>query len=603
MRISDSLAESLLIKSGVCTEQQLDDLRSLSAKTHKPLQDLIITSGLLSETDLTRLYAEELQLPFVELSMDTINHRAMAHLPEHVAMRYNAFVFDIDDNDGTILVAMEDPSNTEATSFLEKQLGNNLKLHVTSSSLLKAALDHYHSSSRPNHILNILGYPSTPSGNAAIGDNVVEGSAAADSVNRILERALRVGASDVHIEPHLDHIVIRYRVDGLLRAVNKLPASALDPLLVHIKTTSQLKTEEHHAPQYGEWAVTMGDQHYKVRTSILSTIAGEKAVLHIVYESSQAPSLRDLGLWGTALRDLTKAMTEPHGSLFITGPVGSGKSTTLFSLLSALNSPSVNIATIEDPVEYRIAGANQFHINPESGTTFTTALKAVLHQDPNIIMLSEIHDGRTAKAVLQASLKGHLLLSALHTPSAAAGVHRLLDMNSKPYIVASSLQAMVGQRLARKLCPGCREAITPNKAMFEQIEKSTQLKSSGGFRRLHDLEGQALEEGIGGLNAGKTDTSLRELSTTARTINRLWRAREGGCGHCDNTGYRGRIGIFEVLMPSAAVQKTITKEGSVHAINQAAIESGMINMQLDGLIKALRGQTTLDEVLRVTAHG
>ena len=566
MRISDSLAESLLVKSGKFTKHQLDDLQALSLKTNKPLQDLIITTGLLSETELTRLYAEELHLPFIELSADAINRRAITHLPEHVANRYKAVVFDIDDGGGgSILVAMEDPSDEQAIAFLQKQLGNNLKLHVTSSSLLEAALAQYPNSARPNHLLHAMGYSSGASDSLPVipGSAVADGSAARESVNQILARALQAGASDIHIEPQIDHVAIRYRTDGLLRTAHKLPASALDPLLTHIKTTSRLKPSEHYAPQHGQWSVSAGDQHYKVRVTILPTIDGEKAVLHIVHESSSVPSLRYLGLWGSALQVLQRAVTEPSGTLLIVGPVNSGKSTTLFSLLSALNSPSLNIATIEDPVEYRIAGANQFQINPASGITSAAALQTILKQDPNIIMLSEINDSKLARLAIQASSKGHLVLFTLHTPSAAAGIHRLLDMDIEPFLISSSLRAIVGQRLARRLCQSCREAITPTKALLEQIEKSIQPKNYGGFKRLHELESLAAEEGVGG-----TKTAPSQLSSSSRGINRLWKAHEGGCSHCDNTGYHGRIGIFEVLAPSVAVQKTINHRSSVRTIHQ-----------------------------------
>jgi type IV pilus assembly protein PilB len=254
-------------------------------------------------------------------------------------------------------------------------------------------------------------------------------------------------------------------------------------------------------------------------------------------------------------------------------------------------------------VEYRIKGANQIQLNPASGITLKSALQAVLEQDPNIIMLSEVDEPATCKVALQTSLHGHLVLSTLHTASAAAGVKRLLDMGIEPYMIASSARAIVGQRLARKLCAECREATAPSKATLAQIEKSLHLKEYGGVKRLHELEALALEEGIGVHGSGKTAAALGDLSSTTRSITRLWKARDGGCDHCHHTGYRGRLGIFEVLVPDATVEKIITHKSSVHAINQAAIESGMVSMQLDGLVKALRGQTTVAEVLRVTAHG
>lgn len=599
MRISDNLAESLLAKSGKFTEQQISDLRSLSDKTHKPLQDLIVSGGLMSEAELTRLYAEELGVPFVELSSSNIDPKVVTNLPHHIANHYGVVVFNVD-SDGNVLIAMEDPSDTEAIRFLEKQLGNNLKLHLTSSSLLKAALEEYYEVGS-KHNLNISNYGNQVETSQAVHDISVEASNIAESLNHILNRALSLGASDIHIEPQTDHGVIRYRVDGLLREAYKLPHAAIDPLIGYIKTTSQVGGLDHFAPQYGQWVVEMGDQRYTVRVSVITTIDGEKALLHITHESSKAPSLRNLGLWGTALHDLQTAVTEPNGTLLVVGPIKSGKSTTLFSLLNALSSPSVNIVTIEDPVEYRVRGANQFQVSEASGISFTTALKAILNQDPNVIMLSEINDAKLCDMAIQASLKGHLILSSLHTPSAAAGLHRLLEMGVEPYMVASSMRAIVGQRLPRRLCPNCREIITPNKTMLEQIEKFVHLKNHGGYKRLHQLESAAREEGVGATDSRVAITS--QLGSTTRSINRLWAAHEGGCENCNHTGYRGRIGIFEVLRPGSEIQKAINNKSGLYTINQAAVNSGMVSMQLDGLIKALLGQTTISEVLRVTAHG
>lgn len=601
MRISDSLAQSLLKQSDALSEAQLNELRVQLAATKKPLQDLIIQNGVLSEAELTGLYAEHVGVPFIELPVRGINHRVLSRLPEHVAARYKAVVFAVDDADGSILVAMEDPGNAGAVSFLEKQLGNNLRLHLTSASQLNAALDQY----RNNQHHQLVNQPDDPDDPPTLDTSTtVAESAIVDSVHHILEQALGAGASDIHIEPHVNHLVIRYRIDGLLREVHKLPVSALHPLLGYIKTMSRLKLTEHHAPQYGQWGLSLGDEHYRVRVSILPTIDGEKAVLHIVHESGTAPTLRALGLWGSSLHDLQKAATEPHGAVLIVGPIGSGKSTTLFGLLSALSSPSVNIATIEDPVQYRIPGANQVELNSASGITLPKALQAVLSQDPNIIMISKLDDTEVCKAAIQASFSGHLVLGALHGASAAAGVRRLLAMNIEPFSITAGVRVVVGQRLARQLCASCREAITPDKASLDQLELAFPIKDYGGFRRLHELETVASQEGIGRQGSGPAATSSQDLSSTARGISRLWQAHDGGCVHCHYSGYQGRIGIFEVMMPSSpAVQKAINHDTALGTIHKAAVESGMISLQLDGLVKALRGLTTATEVLRVSRHG
>jgi type IV pilus assembly protein PilB len=601
MRISDSLAETLLKQSGAFSKERLAELHAHSLKTHQPLQDLIIENDLLSEEELTSLYAQELGLPFIEVPAGHINHRILTRLPEHAAIRYNAVAFDVDDAEDRILVAIEDPVDAQTLSFLQKRLGENLKLHITTTSLLKSALDQYRNN-RSSALSKVMAHQDVSDEPHTVNPALVaDGSAAAESVSHIIEQAVHSGASDIHIEPRVDHVVIRYRIDGLLREAHKLPLSSLALLVGSIKTASQLKLSEHHAPQYGQWNVALGDQHYGIRVTVMPTVDGEKVVLHIVQAFLQAPSLRDLGLWGTGLRNLQKSLTESRGTLFVSGPIGSGKAMTLFSLLSTLSSPNVNIATIEDALEYRIAGANQVQVNPASGVTFISGLQAILNQDPNIIMVSELRDQELSHMVIQAATAGHLVLSALHNDSAAAGVRRLLDMHIEPFLITSTLQAMLGQRLVRKLCPNCREATKPDLATLKQIEKLLRREDTG-LKRLHELEITALAEGVGVVeHEGKTFPKAHDPSSTARSITRVWNVHEGGCDRCYYTGYRGRVGIFEVLTASEAVQKAIMSSGSTKVINKAAHESGMLSMQLDGLIKALRGQTTVSEVLRVSA--
>jgi type IV pilus assembly protein PilB len=592
MRISDALAESLLLQSGAFTAKQLTELHAQSQKAKKPLQDLIIEHSLLSEAALTNLYAQELGLPFVEVPAGHISHQVLNRLPEHVADRYKAVVFDIDDGDDSTLVAIEDPLDAQSLSFLKKRLGDNLKLHITTGSLMKDALEQYRNP-RSNALVKVMAYEDSAADpqivNAAL---VAEGSAAAESIHHIVEQGLMSGASDIHIEPRVDHVLIRFRIDGLLHEAHKLPLSTLGLLVGSVKTAGKLKLSEHHAPQYGQWNIALGEHYYAIRATVLPTIDGEKVVLHIVPESVTPPNLRDLGLWGSGLRDLQSALTEPRGTIFVAGPIGSGKATTLFAMVSLLHSPNVNIATVEDPLKYRITGANQVQVNPSLGMTFANALRAVLAQDPNIVMLSELRDSESSKLVLQAAQSGHLIFSALASTSAAAGVRRLLTMDNEPFLIVSSLRAIVGQRLARRLCPECREEVAPDTSTLKQVEKCLR-NEGGGWKRLHELEAAALAE-VGGDSA--------ELSTTARGLSRVWQAHSGGCEYCHNTGYRGRVGMFEVLTATDKVQKAILSNASTAVIHKAAKESGMVGMQLDGVVKALRGQTTLSEVFRVSTY-
>jgi len=301
---------------------------------------------------------------------------------------------------------------------------------------------------------------------------------------------------------------------------------------------------------------------------------------------------------------MQRAIIQPHGMILVTGPTGSGKSTTLFSVLSMLNTTNVNIATVEDPVEYRIPGVNQTQVNPVAGMTFSNGLRAMLRQDPNIIMVGEIRDSETAELAVQAALTGHLVFSTLHTNDAATCLPRLLDMNVEPFLIASTVRAVIGQRLVRRLCVDCKQAYAPEAAELEHLEKVFHLEGDMNLKRVNELEKQAFDGGIGRPHTAKNPKSEPgdELSTTASTIKRLWKAPEDGCPACNHSGYKGRIGIYEVLHNSDAIQKLIVTNATSEAIQQTSIQEGMLTMQLDGFIKALRGETSIEEILRATSE-
>ncbi|MCA9347911.1 type II/IV secretion system protein, partial [Candidatus Saccharibacteria bacterium] len=421
----------------------------------------------------------------------------------------------------------------------------------------------------------------------------------AQTVNLIIEYAVKSGASDIHIEPRESYVSVRYRIDGVLKETNKLPKKVILPLVSRIKILSNLKIDERRAPQDGRFKISSNGQMYALRVSTLPIVDGEKIVMRILNETNKALSLEELGYWGRSLEDINHAILQPHGMILVTGPTGSGKSTSLFSVLSMINNPGVNISTVEDPVEYKIPGANQTQVNPVAGMTFVNGLRALLRQDPNVIMVGEIRDGETASLGVQAALTGHLVFSTLHTNNAATTLPRLLDMGIEPFLIASTVRVVVGQRLLRRLCLECRKFETPTKEEINQIKDTFALTTSDSFKKIHALEISALEGGIGKSNQGKQPSD--ELSTSASSINRLWKHSDKGCEACNHTGYKGRIGIYEVLRNSEPIQKLIVANATSEAINQEAIREGMVTMQLDGFIKALRGQTTIEEILRVTA--
>ncbi len=603
MRISDSLVEKLLRAKGKLSDEQLKSLREQEVSEKKPLQDLAIKNNLVSEKDLTKYYAEEIDVPFVELNAKEIKREVLRQIPERIARQYKVVLFGIDDK-GTKLLAMEDPDDIQAINFIKKQLGDEPKLHIATSSNIQSALDQYR-----GNISSELTKVMTPEEQdeeeeeEVSEEDLAEDSPIAQTVNLLIEYAVKSGASDIHIEPREGYISVRYRIDGVLREANKLPKKVAAALVSRIKILSNLKIDERRAPQDGRFKIQVNEQIYALRVSTLPIVDGEKVVMRILNESTRALTLEDLGYWGKALDVINHAIIQPHGMILVTGPTGSGKSTSLFSILSMLNSPSVNISTVEDPVEYRVPGTNQTQVNPAAGMTFANGLRALLRQDPNIIMVGEVRDSETAGLAVQAALTGHLVFSTLHTNNAATCLPRLLDMGIEPFLIASTVRAVVGQRLVRRLCVDCREEYVPDAAVLKQIAEIFHTDDAAVMKQIHRLETVALEAGVGKASQTKTgDKSAEQLGSSESKIVRLWRVHKEGCDSCGHAGYKGRIGIYEVLENSPAIQKLIVANGTSEEIQNESVKEGMVTMQLDGLIKALRGQTTVEEILRVTAE-
>ncbi len=597
MRISDSLVEKLLHEKAKLSAEQMAALHEQEKAEKKPLQDLAIRGNLISEKDLTRFYAEEIDVPFIELNAKEIKRETLKLIPERVARQYRAVVFDVEKN-GAKLLAMDDPDDIQAINFLQKQLGTNIKVHIAPAGSIQSALDQYRGNMSSELTKVITPEDEEEAEEQEVSEeDLAEDSPIAQTVNLVIEYAVKLGASDVHIEPRENHVVVRYRVDGVLREANKLPKKVHNALVSRIKILANLKIDERRAPQDGRFKIQFGTSLYALRVSTLPITEGEKVVMRILSESSKALTLEELGYWGRSLKVINKAIVQPHGMVLVTGPTGSGKSTSLFSILSLLNKPSVNISTVEDPVEYKIPGANQTQVNPQAGMTFASGLRALLRQDPNIIMVGEIRDTETAELGVQAALTGHLVFATLHTNNAATCLPRLLDMGIEPFLIASTVRAVVGQRLVRRLCVDCREEVQPDAPSLKQLDEIFDIGTAATMKYIHELETEALEGGI-----GKGNNKAGELSTSDSKIQRVWKARDGGCENCNHTGYKGRVGIYEVLGNSSEVQKMIVANATSEAIQQQAVKDGMVTMQLDGFIKALRGQTTIEEVLRVTAE-
>ncbi len=593
MRIPDALVEKLLRGAHKVTDDQLVGLREQEQTEKRPLQDLAVHNSIISEEELTRLYAKEIDVPFVNLELSEQTKEAMRSLPERIARQYHAVVFGVD-ADGNRMIAMEDPDDIQAVNFLRKTFGQEIKVHLAPSSAIAGILDQYRENIGGELTKVISAEPNTEEEPEQVSEaDLAEDSPVAQTVNLLIEYAVKANASDVHIEPRENFVLVRYRIDGILREVNKLPKKVLGALVSRIKILSNLKIDERRAPQDGRFKIEVGEEVYALRVATLPIVDGEKVAIRILNESAKPATLEELGFWGKSLGDLQHALAQPHGMVLVTGPTGSGKSTSLFSVLSQLNKPSVNISTIEDPVEYHIPGANQTQINVAAHMTFAAGLRALLRQDPNIIMVGEIRDGETATLAVQAALTGHLVFSTLHTNNAATCLPRLLDMEIEPFLIASTVRAVVGQRLVRKLCVNCRKSYSPDQAMLAQLNDVFHTDNKQTLTHINQLEQTAKEGGVG------TDTPL---SSTPSAITTLWAPAEDGCESCGHTGYKGRIGIYEVLDNTVEVQKLIVKRETSDTIQTQGVSEGMVTLQTDGLIKVLRGVTSLEEVLRVTAE-
>ena len=589
MRISDNTIEKILKQGGILTESQLADLKTTAERSKRTLQETIIEDKVLEERELAKLVGDYIGTPFVEIEPKDIPDEVLKRIPEHIARQYNVVLFAVDE-DGAPMLAMEDPDDVQALNFIQKEIGYNLRVFLATKSNILDCLENYRGDVNDELDEVIAIQRDDSDAENAKEEEFAEDSPIAQTVNLLLEYAIKSHASDIHIEPREEFVQVLYRIDGVLREVNKLPHNVLGALVSRIKILSNLKIDERRVPQDGRFKIKVSGKQYALRVSTLPIADGEKIVMRVLDESNQAISLEKLGYWGLSLATIKNAMAQPNGMILVTGPTGSGKSTSLFSVLSELNTPDVNISTIEDPVEYKIPGVNQTQTNAKAGMTFASGLRALLRQDPNIIMVGEIRDGETANLGVQAALTGHLVFSTLHTNNAATCLPRLLDMDIEPFLIASTVKAVIGQRLVRRLCQSCRQAYTPSQEELNYITQMFNI-TPDSMPHLHELEEQAASESIGG------DTPM---GTTDATIVQLWKPSPEGCDECGHNGFKGRVGIYEVLGISVAIQKMITANATSNDIQEQAISEGMITMQMDGLIKSFRGVTTIEEILRAT---
>lgn len=599
MNVSDGTLERLLSDLGTITPEKVGQLKNEEASSGKSLQELAIGEGLISEKDLAEKYAEMIDVPFVEIDPHTVKPELLSLIPEQVSHQYGAVVYrqvaasPMGTTPTINFVAMEDPEDIQAVAFLKKLLGDSTEIALATHENIQRILGDGGVIAVDKKLDAVIQTQRDLGSEDMIVSeaDIKEDSPTAQTVNLIIEYAIRSGASDIHIEPYEDSVRVRYRIDGVLKEANRLPKKVMAALVSRIKILANLKIDERRVPQDGRFKTIVNDHGYALRVSTLPVTDGEKVVMRILDESSRAPTLEQLGYWGHALDVLNRAIVQPNGLILVTGPTGSGKSTSLFSVLNILNKPTINISTVEDPVEYRVQGVNQTQVNPKAGMTFASGLRALLRQDPNVIMVGEIRDRETADLAVQAALTGHLVLSTLHTNNAATALPRLLDMEIEPFLIASTARATVGQRLVRQLDKATRQAYAPTAAEIQSLGRSFRINTPEDFKRLHELEKQAFAAGLG---AGLP------LSTTETGIATLYRPGVVEDSLTPSDGYGGRMGIYEVIENSEALQQLIVGSATADMIERQAVSEGMLSMQLDGLIKSLRGLTSIEEVLRVT---
>jgi len=562
--------KTLLVGMNLVTDKEFADAEKKAKQTKQKLVDVLISQNYINEDQLGQLVAENLGLPFVKLKNLNIKPDTLAILPENMARERMAIVFEKDKD--RVKVAMSDPKDLETINFIRKQTGLEVDPYLATDGEIRRGLMLYRRGLYQEFSKIINENVAQLAGEEGV--KAVEKVPVVKILDSVIEFAVAEEASDIHIEPHSEGVVVRFRVDGRLRDIITLPRIAHDPLIARIKFLTNLKIDEHRKAQDGRFKKSVEGQKISFRVSIIPTYHGEKVVMRLLPEEAQTYSLQELGITGHNLEVVKKTMKTPTGMLLVTGPTGSGKTTTLYTVLNMLNDEETNISTIEDPIEYSIDRVNQIQVNPGVGISFANGLRSILRQDPDIIMVGEIRDSETAEIATHSALTGHLVLSTLHTNDAAGTLPRLLDMGIEPFLIASTVNIAVGQRLVRRICPTCMESYNLDAGAISSIKKETDMEAT--LNRLAER----------GVIRKKDLSSLRFY-------------KGNGCDQCGGTGYRGRIGIYEILEMKEDIRELVSSQADAGKIKEQAIKNGMITMLEDGIQKALEGKTTIDEILRV----
>ena len=581
MQIENKQLKEFLLDSNLLEDKVIEENFIEADKAKKKLGDLLVEKKLINEIELRKLYSYILGIPFVNLEKEMIAPDILQIIPEPIAKKYNIVSFEKDGKN--LKVAMKNPEDLQTIDFIRKKTGLKIIPCLTNEESIKSALRQYEKSLKAE-FGDIISADSEEASANAEEENDLEKIAQDLPIIRIVDtlikHAILQSASDIHIEPDEKEVRVRYRIDGILHDAMTLPRQVNDGLVARIKVLSNLKLDEHRLPQDGRFKIEKDGYKISFRVSLLPVFEGEKIVMRLLDETSKGLTLEKMGLMGDGLEIVHRGIKRPNGMILVTGPTGSGKTTTLYTAMDILNTPEVNISTVEDPIEYRMMRVNQTQINPKINMTFASALRALLRQDPDIIMVGEIRDGETMQIAIEAAMTGHLVLSTLHTNSAAATLPRLLDMGAEAFLIASTVNVIIGQRLVRKLCNECKTTYTLS-------EKEVKALSD-----VFDMDKM--------LAMLKTAPETKGLITEKSTWKNINFYKPKGCDQCSNEGYHGRMGIYEVLEMNEEMGKLITSNASSDVLEEKARANGMRTMAEDGFIKAVQGITSIEEVMRVT---
>jgi type II secretory ATPase GspE/PulE/Tfp pilus assembly ATPase PilB-like protein len=555
----------VLLADHLLTDQQYQQVKIKTATAGQSIAEVLKAMKLVPEAKIAEAQAKLLGIPYISLSTVSFSPQALSLLPRLVVERFSLIPFAYDEGTKTLSIAMSNPVDLDALAFVRQKTGLTIKSFAADPSEVIDAIGQQYQQSIVGEVGEAIKETEEFTQSRTVDSKqisqIIKEAPIAKIVSTILEYAVNSRSSDVHIEPLEDKLRVRYRIDGILYDKLSLPHNVRDSLTSRIKILAELKIDEHRIPQDGRFNFKIEDQEVDIRVSIIPTVKGEKIAMRLLYKSGGIPTLADLGMGGPALKALETSILRPHGIILVCGPTGSGKTTTLYAVLSRLNTTRVNISSLEDPVEYEMPGINQVQINPPVGLTFASGLRSFLRQDPNIILVGEIRDKETTDLAIQAALTGHLVFSTLHTSRAAGALPRLIDLGSESFLLASTVNAIVGQRIVRKICPHCKESYMPPPQLLDEVKqvlgKLYPEKAEGKFYR------------------GK------------------------GCQECGNLGYMGREGIYEVLVASEKIARLMVEGRDEQGIENQAILEGMITMKQDGYLKVLKGDTTMEEVLRV----